>query len=327
MSTIRIEMLGDLRVRPESAVECKQSSKAHELLCYLLVHRDRPRNREQLSELLWPGGAPERTRKYLRQALWQLQHVRDDARPTTPRLVVTDGTWVRINPAAAVDLDLDRFEDAYTRCGVPGGAALDRESAATLGAAVQLYRGDLLEGWYQDWCRLERDRFRNMFQSMLDRLLAHSTACGEYQAGEAYGLRSLRYDPARERTHRALMELYLAAGEQGAALRQFRACHDALGTELGVRPSRETVALHERVRRASGDPERPEQAARLAPVSDLLDRLRDVRGALADIERQVTRDIRTIEVLLGRPAAPTHRPRPGAPAVAGPAGAHERSHR
>ncbi|GAA4987969.1 BTAD domain-containing putative transcriptional regulator [Pseudonocardia tropica] len=319
---MQIELLGNLRVRPTAAVRCTESSKASELLCYLLVHRDRPRNREQLTSLLWPEGAPDRTRKYFRQALWQLRAVDDDgAEPL--RLVTAEGAWVRVNPAMDLDLDLDHFEDAYARCGNPAGPELDRDSATVLGDAVRIYRGDLLEGWYQEWCVPERERLRAMYLTMLDRLMLHCMTHGDYQAGEAYGQRSLRHDHARERTHRRLMELYRSAGEHGAALRQFRLCHDVLQDELGVPPSRATVALYEQLRRESGmsSPTLPPADdgvrggnADLKSVSDLLERLRNVRGALADIEHQVTRDIRKIEILMGHTSvarpAPPRRPEP-----------------
>ena len=49
------------------------SSKALELLCYLVLHRDRAHTREALSRLLWPDAPDGQAKKYLRQTLWQLQ--------------------------------------------------------------------------------------------------------------------------------------------------------------------------------------------------------------------------------------------------------------
>ena len=39
-----------------------------------------------------------------------------------------------------------------------------------------LYRGDLLTGWYQDWCLIERERYQCMFVSLLDKLMASDVA-------------------------------------------------------------------------------------------------------------------------------------------------------
>ena len=34
-----------------------------------------------------------------------------------------------------------------------------------------VYRGDLLEGCYQDWCLFERERLQNAYLAMLDKLM------------------------------------------------------------------------------------------------------------------------------------------------------------
>ena len=308
MSQLRVQMFGKLRTWP-TALESVESRKAQELLCYLLVHRNRPQNREQLAGMLWPDSSPDRTKKYLRQALWQLQAALDIAVPDGPRLVTSAGAWMQLNPATEIELDLACFEDAHSRC--KSRLDLDPGCAAVVEHAVELYQGDLLEGWYQDWCLYERERLQTLFLTMLDKLMVHSMAHGDFEAGEDYGLRSLRQDRARERTHRKLMHLYDLAGERGAALRQFQTCQEILADELGVRPSRRTVALYDQIRLEQLAPGSPVSAAGSAApgngaepprsVAELLEHLRRVRRALADIERQVDRDVRSIEGMLAEP--------------------------
>src|SRR5438128_1039451 len=57
-----------------------------------------------------------------------------------------------------------------------------------------LYRGDLLEGWYSDWCLYERERLQHMYLAMLDKLMEYSESHQEYETGQTYGMRALRYD-------------------------------------------------------------------------------------------------------------------------------------
>jgi len=64
----------------------------------------------------------------------------------------------------------------------------------------------------------------------------------------AHGQRILRYDPARECTHRNLMRLYYRAGDRTTALHQYQRCAAAMAKQFNVPPSRETVALYHQVR-------------------------------------------------------------------------------
>lgn len=73
MSKLTFQLFGRLSVmRDARSVEGLETSKEQELLCYLLIHRDRPHPREALAGLLWGDSSTEKSRKYLRQALWHL---------------------------------------------------------------------------------------------------------------------------------------------------------------------------------------------------------------------------------------------------------------
>jgi len=87
-----------------------------------------------------------------------------------------------------------------------------------------------------------------MYLSMLDKLLAYSEEHSEYDSGRGYGDTILRYDRAREQTHRQLMHLKYMAGDRTGALRQYERCAAALQEELSVKPERRTKTLYEQIR-------------------------------------------------------------------------------
>ena len=120
--------------------------------------------------------------------------------------------------------------------------------AAVLDRAVDLYRGDLLEGWYQDWCLFERERLRTMYMMTVEKLLAYHLMHGELDEGFACGERILRHDRAHERTHWRLMRLRYLGGDRTGAMRQYDACVAALREELDVAPSERTTSLYELIR-------------------------------------------------------------------------------
>jgi DNA-binding SARP family transcriptional activator len=250
MTILHVTLFGRLAVRcGEQLITDLGPRKVQELFCYLLLYRDRPHHREILADLLCGDNPTSQSRKCLRQALWRLQAVlRTQAGLPSEKLLLVEADWVQINPEADVWLDVAEFEKAFALVhGVPGHE-LDAQRVQTLEEAVDLYQGDLLEGWYQDWCVYERERFQQMYLAMLDKLMDQCQAHQEYETGLVYGTRILRYDQARERTHRRLMRLHHLSGDRTAALRQYERCIASLEQELDVRPAKRTTALYEQIR-------------------------------------------------------------------------------
>lgn len=231
-----------------SPISGLESRKVQELFSYLLLFRERPHSREMLADVLWGDNSGAQARKYLRQALWQLQcALKSQGDPVGIEILVVDPDWVRINTQADLWLDVAEFEGAYARAQGKPGHELDTQTADALRNAVELQPGGLLEGWYNDWCLFERERLNTMYLATLNKLMIHSEACQEFETGLLYGQRILQFDRAHERTHRRMMRLHYMAGDRTSALRQYERCVAALEDELGIRPARRTVALYEQI--------------------------------------------------------------------------------
>jgi len=265
MSTLQVRLFGKISIQRDGQALSDLSAKALELLGYLLLYRDRAHTRETLSEALWPDASLSLSKKYLRQTLWQLQvalvHQPDREQVETQALFILNPGWARINPNAAWWLDVDALEQAYALArDIPGRDLTDRQ-AQSLEEAVALYRGDLLETWYQDWCIYERERLQLTYLAMLEQLMRYCEVRRLYTKGVAYGQAILRYDRARECTHRQLMRLHYLAGDRTGALRQYDRCAAALEKEFDLKPSQDTLALRDQIRA-----DRLEDIARSAPV-------------------------------------------------------------
>ena len=175
MATLRVHLFGTFHLdRDGRPVEGLESRKVQELFSYLLLHRGHPQPRETLVELLWSEGASAPSRKNLRQLLWQLQSALEPGGASAaPRLLVAGPDWVEVNARADLWLDVAELErTAGAAQGVPG-RDLTSAQAGALREATHLYEGDLLEGWYQDWCLFERERLQMMYLGMLDKLMAY----------------------------------------------------------------------------------------------------------------------------------------------------------
>jgi len=311
MAQLRITLFGKLCLRGEDGRQLAgfDARKIQELFCYLLLHRDRPYPREILASLLWGDSSTEQSKKYLRQTLWQLQGALErQSVPINATLLHVEPEWVDLNSQADLWLDIAVFEQAFAPVKNIEGRELDIENVKLLQCAIELYQGDLLEGWFQDWCIYERERLQNMYLSMLDKLMGYCEAHHEYDTGISYGTRILLFDRAREHTHRRLMRLQYLGGNRTAALRQYQRCVSALDEELSVKPAKSTIALYEQIQADNFDFQSASPAesvkADQSPIDserETLGRLNQLQKLLIDMQQAVEQGIRAVnEVLKGR---------------------------
>ncbi len=255
MSGIRVSLLGRFAFEIEDTRLLKiESLKAQELLCYLLLFRQRPHTREVIAETLWAKNRTTQAKSYLRRTIWQLQSaLESETLLIDIPLLLIESVWLRINPECVFGLDVAILEDAYASVeGIPG-QKLNIDMANRLHAATKLYQGNLLEGWYQNWCVFERERLLHIYLILLDKLIQYCEAHNLYEEGINYGLSILRQDMAREQTHRQLMRLRCYLRDRCGALRQYKRCVTALQDELGVEPTNRTQILYQQIKCGSLD--------------------------------------------------------------------------
>ena len=307
MSTVKVFLFGKFRIEVDTSVVPKfEPSKAKELLVYLLLNRDQPQAREQLAEVLWGEIASEQSKGYLRKALWQLQ---SSLEPYGGQgILLVDGEWLQINPDFEFWLDIEVFEQTFKNTQGVRGKDLEEGQATRIEDAVNTYQGDLLEGWYQDWCLYERERLQYLYLAMLDKLMDRCEVQEDYENGLMFGERILQYDRARERTHRRLMRLYSLAGDRTSALRQYRKCVTVLKEELDVEPANSTRLLYEMIRADKMDPLTnltETHKTRLdktenEPLRVVFSHLSAFHKELRQIEEQLTKDMRIIQKAMKR---------------------------
>jgi DNA-binding SARP family transcriptional activator len=293
-----------------AALEGLRGAKVRELFAYLLVHRGRPHARESLANVLWSDASGCQSKKYLRQALWQLQAVlKTGAYAERGPLLLVDPEWIQLD-GSGLWLDMAELEDAFENVREVPGEAMEEGAAGALERAVELYRGELLEGWFADWCAFERERLRGIYLSALDKLMQYCEARHRIEAGLRFGSSSLRVDRARESAHQSLMRLHALGGDRAEALRQYDRCVIALDEELGVGPAQASVDLYRRVKervsaRSPAPQETTPDAAKAGTLREVLERLRKFESALSGMKSEVQNEILLVEAALeaGRPPA------------------------
>jgi DNA-binding SARP family transcriptional activator len=202
-------------------VEVRLSSSAQHLLAYLAL-QDRALRRAHVAGVLWANVSEQRAVGNLRSALWRLRQLRMN-------LVGAARDCVSLSPAVIVDI---RSAELIARKAIDPTADVEDLKIDDLPCA-----GELLPGWYEDWIVIERERQRQMRLHTLEALCERWTGAGCFAKAVMAGLAAVAIEPLRESAHRVLIKAYLAEGNPGEAIRQFRRCRETLHDELHLEPS------------------------------------------------------------------------------------------
>ncbi len=302
MSGFSVTLFRKFSIRyDEQIVSGMKAGKVQELFSYLLMFRGHAQSRELLSELLWGDQPPAKSKKNLRQTLWRLQAALKEVGGLSELELLADSNWIQINLPNSFWLDTCEFEKVFAWANSKRARELTIDDFQVIRNVVALYKGDLLEGWYADWCVFERERFQTMYLMLLDKLVQYCEVKCNYDTGLIYGTEILRYDRAYERTHRQMMRLYYMAGDRTQALHQYHRCVAALRKELDIEPSRRTKQLYEQMRSETFKPPLfalPKDIAPTAPtapvLNDVIRRLEQFSEMLNRIEFQVQEEINAL---------------------------------
>ncbi|HET8579856.1 MAG TPA: AAA family ATPase, partial [Nitrospiraceae bacterium] len=133
--------------------------------------------------------------------------------------------------------------------------------------ALDLYKGDLLEEWDVEWCRLEREELRTRYVHTLHALSDGFEQRGRHDLATLYARRAAQADPLNEVFQRSLMRLLYRTGDKASAVTEFNRFAHLAKSELGVEPDRETIALAREIRQPSSPSRSSEPLKSLVPIS------------------------------------------------------------
>ncbi len=248
---LRVNCLGIFRIyRNGQIITQWHGLKGQSIFKYMVAHYGTPVSKDVLMDVFWPDADPERARRNLHQAVYSLrQTMRRGESDFQP--IQFENECYLLNPEINLWLDSEEFaRNAQAGRQLEASGRLD-EAAAAYQRAEELYLGDLLEeDLYEAWTVPVRERYRNAYLDLVDRLSEGLWRNGNYPAVVELCGKLLAKDNCNEKAHRRLMQCYQTQGQHGLAVRQYHLCVDTLKNELGVSPSAETRNLLNKITQA-----------------------------------------------------------------------------
>ncbi len=235
-----------------------RSVKNQALLVYLALNAERPQMRITLATLLWPAESEARARLNLRQALFQLRSLlHAGAHDGAIEYLTTTAQTVQFNRQASHTVDALAFTELIDACARHAHTRLDccDACAERLIQAVQLYRGDFLQGMFVDdsapleeWILWRRQQLQQQMLSVLYTLASWCEQRGEYDRTYHYAQRQLEIDALSEEAYQQEMRALVQLGRWQEALAQYEQCRKLLKQELAVVPSEVTQRLYAEIK-------------------------------------------------------------------------------
>ncbi len=295
---IALRFLGTTDVRASDGAEAlavMKQPKRMALLAYLAAATPhRFHRRDSLLALFWPDLSQSRARSALRRALFHLR------RALGADVVASRGDELGTD-ANALWCDVARFQQAI--------------EANELREALDLYRGDLLEGLhvpsapdFERWLDDERRRLRDVAARAAWGLSEAAEQSGDVDEAARWASRGLQLTPEDEAGLRRLVRLLDRSGARAAALNAYEAFVLRLAEEFDLEPEPETVALMEMVRSRRDTPAVADPSRRHPPSPNMIavlpfvvrgpDELRYLREGMVDllaVKLDGAGDLRTVD--------------------------------
>ena len=245
----RVEMLGTFRAEMDSlSIGRFRTRRVGLLLAYLAFYPKRMHHRDEIAEMLWPDQDPDISRRNLRQALSSLRHHLEPPGLPTGSILVVKQSNLQLS-ANLVSTDVAEFEQLLAKASTENPESVRREN---LEKAIDLYKGELLPGFYEDWVQTERLRLADAHFYALRTLAELNGKAGREEDAIRYLRLAIAKEPLEEDLHLDLMRQYLKTGRPSSALRQFRELEQALDVQLGIKPNDMARKLAERARQEGG---------------------------------------------------------------------------
>lgn len=249
METLKLHWLGRPLVELKGKPVKLETRKATALLAYLSLNPGECQ-REILATMFWQERSQQKALANLRRTLSSLNS-------SLPGWIEADRETITLKRNGKLWMDVETFDRAFSHFkghNHPENEACE-ECILSLDKAVELYRGDFLDGLnlsdspaFDEWQFFQRDGLRQEFAEVLQRLASGRSKLGQWDQALIHARRRVALDRSNESANRALMDLYARSGQRTAALHQYEELARWLKKQAGEAPEEETRRMYEQIR-------------------------------------------------------------------------------
>lgn len=214
-------------------------------LFFFLLESGRPVRKSQIIHALWPEQDSDQVDSTVRTTIYYLRKALGE------KSVIFRAGFYSLSIVASggseVWYDVAAFDAQYTLARKALDAKDDNAAKAALSSMIELYGGDYLQPFYNDWCAFRRDKLRQAFMDAHHQLALVAWRQENWGDSLYHWQHLLMMDPSSELAHYSIMNCYLQQGKRELALKQFQRCVLNLREELNVAPGPSIQKLYQSI--------------------------------------------------------------------------------
>ncbi|HYW74929.1 MAG TPA: BTAD domain-containing putative transcriptional regulator [Pyrinomonadaceae bacterium] len=241
---LTVNLLGSIdifrdRARPFAA-DAWTTRRSRDILCFIASRPHRRAAKDAIIDTFWRDVDLKTVERNFHPTMSHVRKALNSNQPLKQNFLgYRDGEY-QLNPEFAYSIDTEQFDRL-----IADGEIARRERdfdrcVALYEQAVALYRGEFMQGSYDDWVEAQRSYYREQYLRILESLAAVAENRRDFARALDLGQRILRDDPFREDIHCLVMRAQAAAGNRVAVKEQYEALRALLQRELGVEPAMPT---------------------------------------------------------------------------------------
>jgi predicted ATPase/DNA-binding SARP family transcriptional activator len=226
---LRARFLGRFEIQINQTPIDIPARKAQSLFAYLIMNSESQHRREKIAGLLWPDSDDASARSKLRYALWQL------------RSAIGEQYFI----ASKVSLGFNSDADYWVDCKEIEEDWNDYLTTREIERIIELYEGEFLPGFYEDWVFLVRDQLRAKYDIKFSLFLKRLGEENRWQEVLKWAEMWIALGEIPEPAYQALMVAHSHLGDKGGSAKAFLRLEQALMEGVGVEPSELSQELYQ----------------------------------------------------------------------------------
>jgi ATP/maltotriose-dependent transcriptional regulator MalT/DNA-binding SARP family transcriptional activator len=241
---LTINMLGPVEIvrdvaRPFAA-DAWTTRRARDILCFIASRSHHRTPKDTIVDTFWRDTDLKSVEKNFHPTMSHIRKALNSNQPLKQNfLAYRDGDY-QLNPEFSYRIDTEEFDRL-----IADGETARRERdfdqcIACYERAVALYRGEFMQGSYEDWVDEQRSYYREQYLRMLESLAAVAEKKADWLSSMDLAQKILHEDPFREDIHCMVMRSLASLGNRVAVKEQYETLRGLLQKELGVEPAMQT---------------------------------------------------------------------------------------